>query len=499
MSLLWQLSSEYGKKDQVWILRDIDLAFWVWYDHPTFWPIFQNTREKIIALLSEMPDKWAKVRNKVFQAKDIIVRDELLIWENKTNLQWIDVRNFEHQRMLLLRQMLLRNPEKTLDSFIKNINEELREFGIPKEDIVYISKININCSFISDVVLVLWNNPSHIAKIALFERCITEWKFLSEIAQIANNEIEELGYSKESSAEYWDYVNLRTLAKTRKKILGSEFPAWSKSFSLSGGAGNSFSQLAIMQKYVEDGWKIRSISGTSAGSAIAVLVAAIGNNSKRLQELMDDFKTGNENWEIPEKLAGHEEKMKIFFNKLASKYGITDSMKFSELKIPVLVNAGRQYKGGEQEVVLGEDENIMDAIWASQNVPKLNKPWKNTNEWEMWITKVHGVPMIDYAANERWNPTHWLDIVWVDRKDMAVIDVGYSSEKWGSPFVRRLFTRANIRDHFAKIKIKSSWGIVIDMPLDSSEWYNLIKWKLEYFFSKWRYIYQQHFTSPPSR
>ena len=72
--------------------------------------------------------------------------------------------------------------------------------------------------------------------------------------------------------------------------------------------------------------------------------------------------------------------MKKFFYKVAKKYRIRNDTKFSDLSIPVLVNAGRQYTGGEQEVVLGGTENVMDAIWASQNVPVLMKPWKNTNE-----------------------------------------------------------------------------------------------------------------------
>ena len=72
--------------------------------------------------------------------------------------------------------------------------------------------------------------------------------------------------------------------------------------------------------------------------------------------------------------------MKKFFYKIAKKYKITNTTKFSDLSIPVLVNAGRQYIGGEQEIVLGGNENVMDAIWASQNVPALMKPWKNTNE-----------------------------------------------------------------------------------------------------------------------
>lgn len=52
--------------------------------------------------------------------------------------------------------------------------------------------------------------------------------------------------------EYWDFYNLGTLAATKKKILENNIGK-GKSFVLSGGSGNAFTQLAIMQKYVEDG------------------------------------------------------------------------------------------------------------------------------------------------------------------------------------------------------------------------------------------------------
>lgn len=34
------------------------------------------------------------------------------------------------------------------------------------------------------------------------------------------------------------------------------------------------------------------------------------------------------------------------------KYGVEKHTRFSDLKIPVVINAGRQYKKGEQEIVL---------------------------------------------------------------------------------------------------------------------------------------------------
>lgn len=96
-------------------------------------------------------------------------------------------------------------------------------------------------------------------------------------------------------------------------------------------------------------------------------------------------------------------------------------------------------------------------------------PHKNNNTGALKNTPIHGVNMIDYAANERGNPSHWLEVLGIEQKDIIDIDVGYSSEKGGSPIVRRLFQRATIRDFFAKLRIRQNGGKVIDIPLQSSE------------------------------
>jgi hypothetical protein len=106
--------------------------------------------------------------------------------------------------------------------------------------------------------------------------------------------------------------------------------------------------------------------------------------------------------------------------------------------------------------------------------------------------------MIDYAANERGNPTHWLELVGIEQKDMVVIDVGYSSERWGSPAVRRLFTRADIRDIFAKMRAQAHSGIVMDVPIDSGEWYKFPQWKMKKFFELWTQEYKKHFSPAKS-
>ncbi len=64
--------------------------------------------------------------------------------------------------------------------------------------------------------------------------------------------------------------------------------------------------------------------------------------------------------------------------------------------------------------------------------------------------------MLDYAANERGNPTHWIESLGIPEKDMIVVDSGYSSESWTESYgtvTRERFLRATQRDFFAKLRI----------------------------------------------
>lgn len=58
---------------------------------------------------------------------------------------------------------------------------------------------------------------------------------------------------------------------------------------------------------------------------------------------MQDLIQANMDGSIPEKLNGNEEKMLDVLHTLRAKYGVTDDLSFSDLLIPVVVNAGRQY------------------------------------------------------------------------------------------------------------------------------------------------------------
>ena len=500
MTLLGQTFPQYWNKDTVGVMRDIDLVLGIGYDKAEFRGIFQSIRDRTLSILSGHPELGARLRNDIFQAKDPIVKKNAwwLSKEDRSRLSWVDIIHFEYQRLMIFRQMLLSNPTGTLQAMNDSLANVLSSYPLPLQGIKSISKmvLDADTAVFSRDIDILYLQYGHIGVTAYCEWLISVWKWLSEVLEFAKQERAKYEWQKQDSMKYWDFTNIINLAETRMRITENKDSWGSKSFVLSGGSGNTFTQLAIMYEYVKNGWKIRSISGTSAWSAMAILVASIWHNSEKIKELMDDFIAGNMDWSIPQKLLGHEEKMQRFYDRIIDKYWITYETKFSDLRIPVVVNAGRQYPWWEQEIILWGDENVMNAVWASQNVPF---PHKNNNTGALKNTPVHWVNMIDYAANERGNPTHWLEVLGIEQKDIVDIDAWYSSENGGSPFVRRLFQRATIRDFFAKLRIIRSSGIVIDIPLDSSEWYSFPPGAIERFFTLWKEAYDEYFISQSSQ
>lgn len=490
MSLLWQLHPQYGTPDVVWILRDVDLVLGLWSDHPELAALCVKMRERTISILSENPGIWGTLRNDFFRAKNPVVTAETLSGESKDVLHGVDQIHTEYKRLMLLRQLMQNDPETTLKTLVDSIESSLQAFPLKKESILLVSEKvdgvtpeNFSTS-LEQISREFW----HIGVISFYEWCIAEWKCLDQIVSSATSKRDDIETNKTNSMEYWDFTSIINLVSTREKCMSvSATVAWGKSFVLSGGGGNGFTQLAVMQKYVENGGKVRSISGTSMGAAIGILVGSIGNNAARLKELMNDLVLANNSGEIPEKLRWNEFQMIAVFERLRVKYGIDHTTKFSDLAIPVVVNVWRQYKWWEQEIMLGGDEEIIPSILASMNVPF---PHKNNNIWALGKTPIHGVDVIDYAANERGNPTHWLELLGEKQKDLVCIDVWYSSENGWSPFVRRLFQRATIRDFLAKLRIRNAgWG-VMDIPLSSSEWYIFTPWTMERFFRIWEIAFE---------
>ena len=58
--------------------------------------------------------------------------------------------------------------------------------------------------------------------------------------------------------------------------------------------------------------------------------------------------------------------MRDIFTSLANDFGITKKMKFSELQIPVIINASYQSPSGsgEKEVIISGENPVIDALIA---------------------------------------------------------------------------------------------------------------------------------------
>ncbi|MBP9779468.1 patatin-like phospholipase family protein [Candidatus Gracilibacteria bacterium] len=483
MSLIGQTFPNYGNKDSVGVLRDIDLALGVGYEHPELGKLFRDIRERVIGLLDTNPDKGSELRNTIFKAKDVIARktDPASIIQDRKNMQGLDHSHFEYHRLLLFRQEMLRNPKETLTQLSSIISSTLDSYGLQPQGIQNISDFvsQTNDESFQSTLENIQKSYGHLGGIAYCEGLINRGICLNLVSEFAHEQRLKYEANKKDSMEYWDYTNIINITEARKKINSGELDQEGKSFVLSGGAGNGFVQLGVIHEFVKNGGKIKSISGTSMGATMAVMIGMIGNDSDKIAELMQDIIDANMDGSMPEKLKGNESKMLDVFHKLRDKFGINDTTTFNDLKIPVVINAGRQYNRGEQEVILSGNELVIPSIYASMNVPFLHK---NNNIGAIGKTPIHGVNLIDYATNERGNPTHILELLDIQQKDMITIDVGYSSERGGSPFVRRLYQRATIRDFFAKLRIKQNNGIVIDAPVKSYEGYRFPKGSIERFF-----------------
>ena len=254
MSLLWQLHPQYGNKDTVWVLRDIDLALGIWYDHPEFAQLFQSVRNKVIHILAQHPNKWASLRNALFDAKNSLLERQDFSQLDYSSIQWVDHIHWEYQRLMMLRQLLLTNPAKALQSILDRTHAILEEFPFSVDEIHSIStKVNdVTETTFTETIEWIRKKYDHIGIISFLEWCTTQWKMLSQILEFAQTERAGHDWKKQESMEYWDYTNIINLARTRGRITTADLGKKTKSFTLSGGAWNAFVQLAIIQKFVEE-------------------------------------------------------------------------------------------------------------------------------------------------------------------------------------------------------------------------------------------------------
>ncbi len=423
---------------------------------------------KVLKLLAQDPSRWAEVRNALFWAKDQVVQEHE---PNISQLVWADKTNKNYHKLLALREMLLANPTATLRALDESITHSLSKFWVTSADVEIIGKIiertseeNFyeNCDTVEKQL-------GHTWIIFFLEWCITSGKFIQSCINRAQKWVDQYNGNKKSF-EYWNFRNVLRLWETRYRLTPEKDNTNEKSFVLSAGSWNAIAWLWVIKAHLDAGWTIRMISWTSMWSTIWAFVGKIGNNAQELWKFMDDVQNGFNYewsyWSLPWN-AHNGKKMVIFLKVLWKKWWIDENTRFSDLEIPVLVNAWRQYRNWEQEVVLWWGDKVMPALLASMNIPL---PLLS-NTWILWRNKIDGVAMIDYASNERWNPTHWSQSLWIKDSDIYVVDAGYSSETWTEKRgtdIRARFPRATERDFEAKLRISSHGWPVRDINPESS-------------------------------
>jgi hypothetical protein len=157
------------------------------------------------------------------------------------------------------------------------------------------------------------------------------------------------------------------------------------------------------------------------------------------------------------------------FLEIAHSYGISDNTTFDQLTIPVIVNASYQSlnHGWEKEVILSWWEKIIDSVRVWANMPG----WSTDNHGILGRQAVRGLALVDFAANEQWNPIPLLTRVGIAKKWIIGVDVGYSSVKYNTflaRYSRWYFPDALVRDFGPKFWIVDAGWQMYDMNAELS-------------------------------
>jgi Patatin-like phospholipase len=433
-----------------------------------------QTRKEIMSLVVQ--SEWlAKLKNIIYSS----LRESIDRKGDVRKFGWFDRINPLYKQLGYLYEVIVINPNLR-DIFFQALELDIRKTlgKTPRKntDINIANMIeNITPENFQKNLDDIENKVWHAGVIYCLEECVREWKVLSEVeCMIQSKQQESLA---NATLEDLDYVNLASLLAFHKKINTTENQEW-VSFSLSGGISNAFSQLGIIKRTLASWQKIRSISGTSMGGILAILVSKAIEKDGSIDNLITVLKEKfYKKWKLyVKKIASAEQEESLqlstkpvdqrydirdIFLELAHAYGITDDTRFDELKIPVIVNASYQSPKWEweKEVILSGNEKIIDSVrvWA-------NMPGRSTdNHGILGRQAVRGLALVDFAANEKWNPVSLLIRSGIMRKWIIGVDVGYSSVKyntWAAQFSRWFFPDALVRDFVPKFWVVNDWWLI---------------------------------------
>ncbi len=493
---------------------DNTLLFWDIMDLVDVLSLSKNTekeveeiKSKILHILENTSEKdWTKFKNNFLESKDHINRNSMQTeYYNIKTIKEKLTKNESIAMFWILNTVL----NEMVNSYIKHLWLEW-ETIIISEQVTKIVKWWQNFSFILERVK---NNLWHTWVIIFLQELIQGNKHLNQIKDYCEKEMEELSEYK-NDFQYWDYSNTLSLLETQQhfkrkqlefspveyrnvsKINESNIDKkeeknlenW-KAFSLSWWLSNAFAQLWYIQQHIENWWTISAISWTSMWSVIWVLVAFIGNDSEGIEKLINIIGTKlrnttfNKKWNIAHKWDRNI--IKEIFTEISKEFWIDDKTKFSESKIPITINASREYNWGEQEIILWWERKVIESVFASINMTKswLTRKSKVKRSY-FWKSEIDWIQMNDFAANERWNPIDSIETLWISHEDVIILDVWYSSEKnksAGAHFSRYFFKWALRRDVFWKFLVEQKWWTVVDFDTSGSENKNWILYNWDVF------------------
>lgn len=436
-----------------------------------------QTRKELMSLIVQ--SEWlAKLKDLIYAS----LKESIDTTGDQREFGWLDRVNGLYKQLSYLYEVISINPTLRA-AFIQSLDANIRKklSNSPHSQIDIAQTIeNITPENFDQNLKKINEKAWHAGVTYFLEECIREWKVCDKVADVITSK--QKTDLHDATLEDLDFINLASLQGFRQHL--SKTQEWI-SFSLSGGISNAFSQLGIIKRTLASGQKIRSISGTSMGGILAILVSKAIGIDGNIDKLIDLLKVKfNKKWKLyVKKTAGAEEEntnklstklvdqrydIRDIFLEIAHAYGITDDTRFDELQIPVIVNASYQSPGWqwEKEVILSGWEKIIDSVrvWA-------NMPGRSTdNHGILGKQAVRGLALVDFAANEKGNPISLLTRSGIEKKWIVGIDVGYSSVNYNTfaaRFSRLYFPDASVRDFAAKYWVATE-GTMHDMNAESS-------------------------------
>ncbi len=420
------------------------------------------------------------IRKKIHYILDIWTDNTIL--KLKKDIQNLTIQGniltSKYSSLLKLSEILEINPTPYLQELLTSIDELLTQFidehGSEKKFAEYKAK-DIQWKSLEE----LHEELVHTDFISLLHEKIKQWSDLKALIAFAQSRCSILD---NESVQYWDYNDIIVCSQTQQQLLQSqEANTLNRAFSLSGWMSNGIAQLWYIREHIKNWWTISAISWSSIGWIIWTLIAFAWNNLERIDTVITSLsewlseaqfsKEGNLRYD------SDRQKILDVLTNTAKLVGIDEETRFNESSIAIVINASKvSEKSWEKEVYMWGERKVIESLIAWANmldpVPKPKILWEWGYGSLLWETPIDGVKINDYAANEKWNPIEALEILWIPKKFMTVIDVWYSSETYDTPaskFSRFFFENATFRDLLWKLDVWLRWGNVIDVDARPSE------------------------------